>query len=59
MDEIIELKKLPSGATAIATETSSDAIGLEIGSSCIFFEADDIYGFIRLLKAADKYFLRK
>jgi hypothetical protein len=58
-DKIIEIKKLPSGITAIATETASDALGLEIGSGCIFLTADDIPALQGLLKVADKHFLRK
>lgn len=57
-EKIIVIKKLPSGRDAIAYETS-DAIGIEIGSGCIFLSADDLYAFIRLLKEVDKHFLGK
>jgi len=58
-DNIIEIKKLPSGATAIISETSGDTVGIEVGSNCIFIESSDIFDFIRLVKAADKHFLRQ
>ena len=59
MDKIIKKVKLSSGRKAIAYETASDALGIEIGSGCIFLGADDIYAFIRLLREIDKHFLRK
>lgn len=57
-EKIIVIKKLPSGRDAIAYETS-DAIGIEIGSGCIFLSADDIPVFVQLLQDADRYFLGK
>jgi len=58
-EKIIETKKLPSGCTAIALEAEADTSALEIGSGCIFLSVEDIYQFTRLLKSADKHFLRK
>jgi len=57
-DKIIELKKLPSGSTAIVLETKT-GMAIEVGSGRIFFEIEDLYDFIRLLKATDKHFLKK
>jgi len=42
-NKIIELLKLPSGATA----------------RTVFLDIQDLYPFIRLLKEVDRYFLRK
>ena len=58
-EKILEKIKLPSGRKAIAYETASDGLGIEIGSGCIFLSADDVYMFTRLLKAVDAHFLRK
>ncbi|MCK4824083.1 hypothetical protein KA005_50485 [bacterium] len=58
-DKIIKTVKLPSGSTAIATETAPDALGIEVGSGCIFLSEKDLYAFIRLLKVVDRYFLKK
>jgi len=57
-DKIIKTKKLPSGCTAIATETASDSLGIEIGSGVIFI-AKDIPAFKELLNDADRHFLGK
>ncbi len=59
MDDIIEMKRLPSGATVISSEAPDDTIGLEIGSNCIFFESSDLFEFIRFIKKVDTHFLRK
>ena len=58
-DKIIELKKLPSGATAIVSETSSDTMAIEIGTGTVFLEVQDLYAFIQLLKEVDRHFLSK
>ena len=58
-DKIIELIKLPSGATAIVSETSSDTMAIEIGTGTVFVDAQDLYNLIRLLKEVDGYFLKK
>jgi len=57
-DKIIELKKLPSGATAIVSEISGDTMAIEIGSRAVFLEVQDLYPFIQMLKEVDRHFLR-
>jgi len=57
-DNIIEIRKLPSGSTAIATQ-AGDTIGLEIGSNCIFLEPGDLFEFIRLIKKVDLHFMKE
>jgi len=57
-DKIIEMKKLPSGATVIASEIKQ-GVGIEIGTGIILLEVDDIYSFGLFLKEIDKFFLRK
>ena len=60
MDEkIIELKKLPSGATVIVSEASGDTMAIEIGTGAVFVDAQDLYHFIHLLKEVDRHFLKK
>ena len=59
MDKIIKIKKLPSGSTAILTETASDALGIEVGPGVIFLSADDLPAVIQLLQDMDRYFLGK
>ncbi len=59
MDKIIKIQQLPSGCTAIVSETSSDGAGLEIGPGALFFHSEDIPDLARLLRAADKHFLEK
>ena len=59
MDKVIKLQQLPSGATAIATETAPDGLGIEIGSGVIFMTAEDIPAFKELLNDADRHFLGK
>ena len=58
-DKIIELKKLPSGTTAIVSETSGDTLAIEIGTGTLFLDVQDLYPFIRLLKEVDRHFLKK
>jgi len=57
-EKIIKTKKL-SESTAVVTEASPGAIGIEIGSGCIFLSVDDLYAFVRLLRKVDKHFLKK
>ena len=59
MDKVIKTVDLPSKRKATAYETASDGLGIEIGSGVIFLSADDIYLFSRLLKDADRHFLKK
>ena len=57
-DKIIELKKLPSGVTAIVLETKT-GMAIEIGTGTVFVDEQDLYDLIRLLKEIDAYFLKK
>ena len=58
-EKIIKTLILPSGRKATAFETEADTLALEVGSGIIFLKDEDLYSFIRLLKAADKFFLTK
>ena len=58
MSKIIEMKKLPSGSTVIASDVEQ-GVGIEIGTGVIFLSEDDIFGFIQFLKNVDKYYLVK
>lgn len=58
-EKIIELKKLPSGTTAIVSEASGDTMAIEIGTGTVFLDVQDLYPFIQLLKEVDRHFLRK
>ncbi len=57
-DNILEIKSLPSGATAIASETEQ-GVGIEVGTGIIFIAVDDIYNFGLFLKKIDKYYLKR
>ena len=57
-EKIISMKQFKSGATAIALETKT-GLAIEVGSGCIFFETEDLFCLIRLLKEADRHFLQK
>ena len=57
-EKIIEIKKLPSGTTAIVFETST-GVAIEIGAGTNFIDEKDMFDFTRLLQEVDKYFLKK